>query len=70
MVIAEKHDAPAHQTIVSRVSTYGLGCDLGRIPFDARQRDAAAILNKPQVNDRSNDVEVRACFVRERVELG
>jgi hypothetical protein len=69
-VIAEKYDAPAHQTIVSRVSTHELGCDLGRIPFNVRQRDAAVILNKPQVNNRSKGVEVRACVVSERVELG
>jgi hypothetical protein len=35
-----------------------------------RQRDAAAILNKPQLNNRSKDIEVHARFARERVELG
>jgi hypothetical protein len=56
--------------LVSRVSTRELGFDLGRVPFEVRHRDAAAILNKPQLNNRCKDVEVHARFVRERVELG
>jgi hypothetical protein len=66
----EKYDAAAHQTIVSRVSTRERGFDLCRIPFEVRQRDAAAILNKPQSNNRCKDVDVHARFVRERVGLG
>jgi hypothetical protein len=58
-----------HQTIVSLVSTRVLGCDVGRIPSEVRQRDVAALLNGPQQHDRSKDVDVRARFVRARVEL-
>jgi hypothetical protein len=60
-----------HQTIVPLVSTRVLGCDVGRIPSEVRQRYVAAILNEPQQHDRSKDVDVdvRARFVRERVEL-
>jgi hypothetical protein len=43
--------------------------DVSRIPFEVRQRDAAAFLNVQQEHDRSKDVEVRARFVRERIEL-
>jgi hypothetical protein len=35
-----------------------------------RQRNAAALLKKPQLNSRSKDIQVHARFVRERVELG
>jgi hypothetical protein len=52
-VIAEKDDAAANQTIVFRVSTRELGFDLGRIPFEVRQRDAATFLNEPQLNNSS-----------------
>jgi hypothetical protein len=58
-----------HQTIVSLVSTRVLRCDVGCIPSEVRQRDVVAILNEPQEHDRSKDVDVRARFVRERVEL-
>jgi hypothetical protein len=45
-VLAENNDGASHQTSLSRVSTRELGCDLGRIAFEERQHDAAAVLNK------------------------
>jgi hypothetical protein len=55
VVIAEKYDAAANQTIVSRASTRELGFHLRRIPFEVRQRDAATFLNEPQLNNSSKN---------------